>query len=121
VFNLEIWRGLKPSQDVSCLLFVLADPAELVVDGVWAGVEAGRVLARQRVQGERAHQGRLVEDGLVWAEEAPLEHLLLAVGVRHRVADVEHLAIIVYICVVAVAQTVTSKCVNQVLPDVPGS
>ena len=33
----------------------------------------------------------LVEDGLVWAEEAPLEHLLLAVGVRHRVADVEHL------------------------------
>ena len=28
------------------------------------------------------------------------------------------LAIIVYICVVAVAQTVTSKCVNQVLPKI---
>ena len=33
----------------------------------------------------------LVEHGLVGAEEAPLEHLLLAVGVHHRVADVEHL------------------------------
>ena len=33
----------------------------------------------------------LVEDGLVRADEAPLEHLLLPVRVRHRVADVEQL------------------------------
>ena len=33
----------------------------------------------------------LVEDGLVGADEAPLEHLLLPVRVRHRVADVEQL------------------------------
>ena len=33
----------------------------------------------------------LVEDGLVGTDEAPLEHLLLPVRVRHRVADVEQL------------------------------
>ena len=33
----------------------------------------------------------LIEDGLVGADEAPLEHLLLSVRVGHRVADVEDL------------------------------
>ena len=38
-----------------------------------------------------AQPTHLIEDGLVGADEAPLEHLLLPVRVRHRVADVEQL------------------------------
>ncbi len=44
----------------------------------------------------------LVEYCLVWADEAPLDHLLLAVRVGHGVADVEQLAVIGHVRVVAV-------------------
>lgn len=119
--SVEIWQGLHVLLLVSCLFAVLCGPAELVVDGVGAVVEVGRLLAGQGVQGEGAHKGRLVEHGLVGAEEAPLEHLLLAVGVHHRVADVEHLARVVYVGVVAVAQAVAREGVNQVSSDVQGA
>ena len=35
----------------------------------------------------------LVKDGLVWADETPLEHLLLSIRVSHRVTDVEQLRV----------------------------
>ena len=44
----------------------------------------------------------LVEYCLVGADEAPLDHLLLAVRVEDRVADVEELAVIRHVRVVAV-------------------
>lgn len=33
----------------------------------------------------------LIEDGLIWADEGPLVHGLLAVSQGHRVADMEQL------------------------------
>lgn len=56
----------------------------------------------------------LVEDGLVWADEAPLEHLLLPVRVLDRVADVEDLAVVGDISVVTVRSAVTGELVHYV-------
>ena len=36
-------------------------------------------------------KANLVKDGLVRADETPLEHLLLSIRVSHRVTDVEQL------------------------------
>ncbi len=44
----------------------------------------------------------LIEYRLVWADEAPLDHLLLAARVGHGVADVEQLAVIGHVRVVSV-------------------
>ena len=44
----------------------------------------------------------LIEYRLVWADEAPLDHLLPAVRVGHGVADVKQLAVIGHVRVVSV-------------------
>ena len=78
----------------------------------------------------------LVKDGLVWADETPLEHLLLSIRVSHRVTDVEklrgkinchlpemcqisqvHLAVIGHISIVAVRSTVACELVDNILAD----
>jgi len=58
----------------------------------------------------------LVKDGLVWADEAPLEHLLLAVRILDGVADVEDLAVVGHVRVVAVPLTLATELVHYVLP-----
>ena len=80
-------------------------------------VEVRRLLARYGVEGKGADEVGLVEDGLVGADEAPLEHLLLAVGVGHRVADVEELALVRHIGVVAVRAALARELVHDILPD----
>ena len=72
------------------------------VDRVRSVKKVRCLFAGNGVQGEGADQVCLVEDGLVRADEAPLEHLLLAVRVGHGVADVEELAVVGHVCVVAV-------------------
>ena len=51
----------------------------------------------------------LIEYRLVWADEAPLDHLLLAVRVGHGVADVEQLAVIGHVRVVSVHPALAIK------------
>ena len=59
----------------------------------------------------------LVEDGLFRADEAPLEHLGRVVGQHDRVADVEDLAVVVDVGVVAVDAVVALERVDDVGPD----
>lgn len=75
--------------------------ADVVVDVV----EVPGVLAWHRILGEGAGESQLVEDGLVAAEEAVVQGLLVAVSVGDGVADVEDLAVVVDVSVVAVSQT----------------
>ena len=59
----------------------------------------------------------LVEDGLVRTDEAPLKHFLLSVRILDGVADVEQLAVIGHVSIVAVGPAVTGELVHNVLPD----
>ena len=59
----------------------------------------------------------LIEDGLVGTDEAPLEHFLLAVRILDGVADMEQLAVISHVSVVAVRSAVAGELVHDVLPD----
>jgi hypothetical protein len=54
---------------------------------------------------------------LVWTDEAPLEHLLLAVWVLDWVADVEDLAIVGHVSVVAVPLALAAEFVHYLLAD----
>lgn len=75
--------------------------ADVVVDVV----EVSGVLTRHRLLRVGAGESQLVEDGLVPAEEAPVVQLLASVGELHFVADVEDLAVIVRVRVIAVPET----------------
>lgn len=61
--------------------------------------------------------GYLVEDGLLRADEAPLEHLLRTVGQLDGVAHVEQLALVVHVGVVAVDLALARERVHDVLAD----
>lgn len=107
---------------VECLLLLALDellcPGDIVVleelgvfdsDVVVDVVEVSGVRARDGVFWESAGQRQLVEDGLVAAEEAVVEGLLVAVGVGDGVAHVEYLAVVVHISVIAVSETVAKN------------
>jgi hypothetical protein len=59
----------------------------------------------------------LVEDGLLGADETPLESLFRSIGQFDGVADVEELALVVDVSVVAVDLTVTRKSIDDVIAD----
>ena len=59
----------------------------------------------------------LVEDGLLGADEAPLENLLGTIGQFDGIANVEKLALVVDVGVVAVDLAVTRECVDDVVAD----
>ncbi len=50
----------------------------------------------------RAGKGKLVENGLVAAQERPLEHLRCTVRVDNSVANVEDLTVVVFVSVITV-------------------
>ena len=58
----------------------------------------------------------LIEDGLVWADEAPLEHLLLTIRILDWVADMEYLAFVRYISIITVGSSFTGKLVHYIVP-----
>ena len=53
---------------------------------------------------------------MVWADEGPLEHLLLSVRVLDRVADVEDLAVVGHVRIVSVPLALACEFVHYVLP-----
>ena len=59
----------------------------------------------------------LVEDGLSRADEAPLVDGAGSIGQLHRVANVEELAFVVHIGVVAVHFAIAAERVDDVLAD----
>ncbi len=59
----------------------------------------------------------LVKDGLLGADETPLEDLAGSVGHGHRVAHVEELALVVDVGVVAVDAVFARERVDNVGPD----
>ena len=65
----------------------------------------------------RAQSTHLIEDGLVGTDEAPLEHLLLAVRILDGIADMEQLAVIGHVSVVTVGPALAGELVHDVLPD----
>merc|ERR1719468_285659 len=76
------------------LNLVVNDLPEPRVDGVRTVIEVGGLLTGQSVQGERTNKVQLIENSLVGADEAPLEHLLLTVGILYWVTNMENLAFI---------------------------
>lgn len=62
----------------------------------------------------------LVEDGLLGADETPLESLFGSIGQFDGVADVEELALVVNISVVAVDLTVARKSIDDIVADSGG-
>ena len=59
----------------------------------------------------------LIKDGLIWTNEAPLEHLLLTIRILDWVAHVEELTIIGNISIVTISSTITRELVHDVLSD----
>jgi hypothetical protein len=59
----------------------------------------------------------LVKNGSIWANEAPFEHLLFAIGISDWVTNVENLALISHVSIVTVRPCITCKLVNYVLPN----
>lgn len=94
------------------LNLVVNDLPESGVDGIRTVIEVGGLLAWQSVQGERTHEVQLVENSLVGADEAPLEHLLLTVGILYWVTNMENLAFIGNISIVTIATSLTGKFIH---------
>lgn len=59
----------------------------------------------------------LIEDGLLWADETPFEDLFGAISQLDGVADVEELALVVNIGVVAVDLAFARESVDDVVAD----
>ena len=59
----------------------------------------------------------LIKDGLIWTNEAPLEHLLLTIRILDWVAHVEELTIIGNISIVTISPTITRELVHNVVSD----
>lgn len=59
----------------------------------------------------------LVEDCFVWTDEAPPESLVPSIGVLHRQTDVEDLAVVFHVRIVAVASTFAAEGVCDFCPD----
>lgn len=59
----------------------------------------------------------LVEDGLLGADETPLENLFRSIGQFDGIANVEELALVVDIGVVTIDLAITGECVNNIVAD----
>jgi hypothetical protein len=81
------------------------DVAEIVVDVI----EVARELARNRLVRMRASQRDLIEERLIGTNEAPVVLVDGAVGHLERLADVEDLALVVLVGVIAVAEAVACE------------
>ena len=118
------------------VVFVVNSLSKSRVDGVRAFKEVRSLVTGNGVQREGADEVGLntfkifyisapdaigvcdlVEDGLVGADEAPFEHLLLAVRILDRVAHVEQLTVVGHVSVVTVGPALTGELVDDVLPD----
>ena len=54
----------------------------------------------------------LVKNGSIWANEAPFEHLLFAIGISDWITNVENLALISHVSIVTVRPCITCELVN---------
>ena len=54
----------------------------------------------------------LVKNSSIWANEAPFEHLLFAIGISDWVTNVENLALISHVSIVTVRPCITCELVN---------
>ena len=59
----------------------------------------------------------LIKDGLIWTDEAPLEHFSLAIRIDDGVTDMEQLTVVGHISIVSIHSSFTGELVHNVLSD----